>query len=158
MRYHTTAGVSRPPARRTRIRDAGVATTSALVLAFLVLFALAGPSSELTASVGPVVPRPGAEAVVEGRVLAADGGGLDGARIAVLRAGRPAGAAVTDDAGSFRVELDGACSSYAISVSAEVQGDALSAGSTRRLCPGDALPVDVRVETNGHFLWVPGPR
>jgi hypothetical protein len=131
---------------------------SALVVAFLVLFALAGPSSDLTASVGPVVPRPGSSAVVEGRVLEADGGALAGAQIRVTEAGRRVGAAVSDDEGSFRVELDGACSAYAISVRASVQGDDVVAGSTRRLCPGDALPVDARVVTNGHFLWVPGPR
>ena len=143
---------------QSRLRNAGVAGSSVAVLAFLVLFALAGPSNELKASIGPVVPRPGLDAVVEGRILTAGGGGLEGARIAVQRAGRIAGSAVSDDAGAFRVELDGACSSYAISVRADVGGDELVDHSTRRLCPGDALPVDARVETNGHFLWVPGPR
>jgi hypothetical protein len=143
---------------RSRLRDAVVGSASAAVVAFLVFYALAGPSSELSASVGPVVPRPGLAAVVEGRVLEADGGGLEGARIAVLSAGATAGRAVSNDAGAFRIELDGACSRYAISVRADVDGGEVRAGSTRRLCPGDALPVDARVITNGHFLWVPGPR
>ena len=128
------------------------------MLAFLVFFALAGPTSELHASVGPVVPRPGLDAVVEGRVLTSSGGGLEGARVAVRRAGELTGQTLTDDAGAFRVELDGACSRYAILVSAKVDGSAVTAASTRRLCPGDALPVDARVITRGHFLWVPGPR
>lgn len=145
-------------ALRARLRDPFVAAASAAVLAFLVLFALSAPSAELRASVDPAVPRPGSEAVVEGRVLTADGDGLGGARIHVRRAGRVAGTAVSDDAGAFRVELDGGCSPYAISVSAEVEGDEVATRSTRRLCPGDALPIDARVVTRGHFLWVPGPR
>jgi hypothetical protein len=149
---------SATPARRRPVRDTAVAAASLLVLAFLVFFALAGPSSELRASIGPVVPQPGSKAVVEGRVLSADGGGLEGARVAVRRAGRSAGSATTDDAGAFRVELAGACAPYAVSVSAEVAGDELVTASTPRLCPGDALPVDIRVVTQGHFLWVPGPR
>lgn len=158
MRHHSTPGTVRVPATESRLRDVGVAGSSVAVLAFLVFFALAGPSNQLNASIGPVVPRPGSGAVVEGRVLTADGGGLEGARVAVQRRGRIAGSAVSDDAGAFRVELDGACSSYAISVRADVGGDELIDHSTRRLCPGDALPVDARVETDGHFLWVPGPR
>ena len=154
----TAVAFSGRPVRRGPLRDAGVAAASVLVIAFLVFFALAGPSSELRTSVGPVVPQPGSKAVVEGRVLSADGGGLEGARVAVERAGRSAGSAVTNDAGSFRVELGGVCASYAVSVSAEVGGDDVATRSTRRLCPGDALPVDVRVVTQGHFLWVPGPR
>lgn len=153
-----TAGTVRESETPSRLRDAAVAGSSVTVLAFLVFFALAGPSNELTASVGPVVPRPGSDAVVEGRVLTSNGGGLEGARVAVHRGGSVAGSAVSDDAGAFRVELDGACSRYAISVRADVGGDELVDHSTRRLCPGDALPVDARVETDGHFLWVPGPR
>ena len=154
MRHPTHDHAPRP----SRLRDLAVGSASALVVSFLVLYALAGPSSELSASVGPVVPRPGPDAVVEGRVLEADGGGLVGAGSGGRRAGATAGWSLSDDAGAFRVELDGACSDYAISLSAEVDGEKVQTGSTRRLCPGDALPVDARVITQGHFLWVPGPR
>ena len=143
---------------RTRARDAFVASMSALVIAFLVFFAFAAPTSRLTASVGPVVPRPGVDAVVEGRVREAGGEGLEGARIEVRENGRSAGAAVSDQAGVFRIELDGGCAAYVISVTAETEGSRVVSESTRRLCPGDALPVEARVITHGHFLWVPGPR
>ena len=158
---HTPPLLRTPEGERglpTALRDVVVASTSAGVVVLLVLFAFAAPSPELTASVGPVVPRPGTNAVVEGRVLEANGGGLEGARIHVSRAGRTAGMAVSDEGGAFRVELDGSCAVYAVSVRAESEGDEVETASTRRLCPGDSLPVDARVVTNGHFLWVPGPR
>ena len=143
---------------RSSLRDVLVAGASAGVVALLVLFAVAAPNPELTASVGPVVPRPGTSAVVEGRVLEPNGGGLEGARIHVRRAGRTAGTAVSDEGGSFRVELGGSCATYAVSLRAETEGDEVETASTWRLCPGDSLPVDARVVTHGHFLWVPGPR
>jgi hypothetical protein len=130
---------------------------SCFVVVLLVLYAVAAPSSELTASVGPVVPRPGNHAVVEGRVLEADGGGLAGAQIAVRRGGQMR-TTVSDDGGSFRLRLAGGCAVYAISVRAETHGAEVETSSRQRLCPGDSLPVDARVITHGHFLWVPGPR
>ena len=87
-----------------------------------------------------------------------DGGGLRGARIEVRRTGRVAGTAVSDDAGAFRVSLAGSCAVYDISLRARTQGSTVTAATRRQLCPGDALPVDARVVTQGHFLWVPGPR
>lgn len=128
------------------------------MVALLVAYALAGPTAELTASVGPAVPRPGTTASVLGRVLDVNGGGLEGARIEVRRAGRLAAAGVSNDAGTFRVELRGSCSAYAISVQAHANGSSVGTDARRRLCPGDALPIDARVVTHGHFLWVPGPR
>ena len=150
---------SRPgrPVRRA-VRDAFVAASSLVVVALLVGYALAGPSAELTASVGPVVPRPGTSALVLGRVLELDGSGLEGARIEVRRGGRVVGADVSDRAGSFQVSLRGRCSAYSVAFRAEAIGEAVETTSRRRLCPGDALPIDARVETQGHFLWVPGPR
>jgi hypothetical protein len=140
------------------LRDVAVASASVLVVALLAAYAVAAPTPELTASVGPVVPQPGASAVVQGRVLEPNGGALDGARVDVLRAGRIVASAVTGDSGTFRLDLPGACASYRISLQARVQGSAIETVARRRLCPGDALPVDARVVTHGHFLWVPGPR
>lgn len=149
---------SRERARRSPVRDVLVACASAGVLALLVAYAFAAPTAELTASVGPTIPRPGSHAVVEGRVLEAGGGGLEGARIEIERAGRTAATTVSGDGGAFRLELDGGCSVYAISIRSEASGDPVEADARRRLCPGDSLPVVARVETHGHFLWVPGPR
>ncbi len=136
-----------------------MASASAGVLAFLVFFALASPSAKLQADVGPVVPRPGTQAVVEGRVLSASGGGVEGAEVAVLRTGggrREIASSGPD--GEFRVALDGGCSMYTVLVRAEANGNDVETASRARLCPGDSLPVDARVVTYGHFLWVPGPR
>jgi hypothetical protein len=152
----------RPRARerslRTFFRDTVVGGASIGVLALLVAYAVAAPTAELNADVGPTVPRPGPTAVVQGRVLEAGGGGLDGAQIEVRAAGRQAESATSDDSGSFRVELSGGCAAYDISLLARADGETLRAATHRRLCPGDALPVDARVVTHGHFLWVPGPR
>ena len=139
-------------------RDLFVASTSVAVLLFLVAFAIAGPSAELETSVGPVVPRPGSSAVVAGRVVAADGAGLEGAEIVVKRSTRVLASARSDSSGAFRLELAGRCSMYAISLQARTLGEVVGTTSRRRLCPGDSLPVDARVVTQGHFLWVPGPR
>jgi hypothetical protein len=146
---------TRPPAR---IRDAMVGFASAGVLALLVLYAVAAPSVSLAAKVGPVVPRPG-PASVAGRVLNSSGGGVKGAHIEVRRVGRDAGAfGLSNAAGSFRVQLPGSCAVYEISVQARAEGSTVATTARRRLCPGDALPIDARVVTQGHFLWVPGPR
>ena len=128
------------------------------VVALLIFYAVAAPSAKLTASFGPVVPRPGANAVVEGRVLEADGGGLQGAQIVVREGGRPVGNGRSRDSGAFRIDLPGGCASYDISIRARASGSGVDAATQRRLCPGDALAVDARVVTEGHFLWVPGPR
>lgn len=144
--------------RRRPLRDLGVACWSAGVLAFLVAYALAAPSAELRASVGPTIPRPGSDAVVEGRILAADGSGVQGARIEVRRAGHTAASGVSRDGGEFRLELDGGCAAYDISLRARANGALVESVAQRRLCPGDTLPVLARVITQGHFLWVPGPR
>lgn len=140
------------------MRDVTVASVSGVVVALLVAYVFAGPSAELTASVGPVVPRPGTSALILGRVLQVDGGGLEGARIEVRRSGRLAGTTVSDAAGRFGVDLRGACSAYAITLRAEAEGSTVGTVTRHRLCPGDALPIDARVVTHGHFLWVPGPR
>jgi hypothetical protein len=148
--------LARPPAR---IRDATVAFASAGVLGLLVLYAVAAPSVSLSATVGPVVPRPGPASVVLGRVLNSTGGGLKGAHVEVRRAGRIAGTfGMSNAAGAFRVRLPGSCAVYEISVRARAQGSTVATTVRHRLCPGDALPIDARVVTQGHFLWVPGPR
>lgn len=146
------------PRRRGRLRDAWVALMSASVVALLIGYALAAPTAELAASIGQPVPRPGATAVVQGRVLEADGGGLEGARIMVRRGGSDAVTDVSGDDGRFRVELAGGCASYSISLEADAAGSPVESESSRRICPGDAVPVLARVVTHGHFVWVPGPR
>ena len=140
-------------------RNVTVALASAGVLGLLGFYAVAAPTASLTASIGPVVPRQG-NPVVLGRVLGAGGGGLEGARVAVDRAGtdRLVAAATSNAAGSFQVGLPGRCAVYDISVEARAEGATVRAHGHRRLCPGDALPIDARVKTQGHFLWVPGPR
>ncbi len=139
-------------------RNAFVASVSVGVLAVLVLFVFASPSSKLTAKVGPVLPRPGDQAVVEGRILTAKGSGLEGARVAVLGPGGERETASSGPDGAFRVFLGGGCSMYTVLVRAEASGDDVETTSRARLCPGDSLPVDARVVTYGHYLWVPGPR
>ena len=145
-------------AKKKAVRRKKVAAASVGVLALLVLYAVAAPSAKLKASFGPVVPRPGTNAVVEGRVLEANGGGLQGAQIVVRSDGHPVGDARSRDDGAFRVDLHGSCAAYVISVRAHESGSDVDATTKRQLCPGDALPVDARVVTEGHFLWVPGPR
>ena len=141
-------------------RDLVVAVASAGVLVLLVFYAVAAPTVSLTASIGPIVPRQGSTPLVLGRVLNSGGGGLEGARIEVARPGseRPIAVGTSDASGSFRVELPSRCAVYAISVEARAEGATVRKRDDRRLCPGDALPVDARVKTEGHFLWVPGPR
>ena len=140
------------------MRNVAVAFTSAAVLAFLIAYALAAPTPELTLRVGDVVPQPGATAVVQGRVVEPDASGLGGLRIQVRRGGETAGAAVSDRTGRFRVDLRSGCGEYEVLLKARWQGSALESNARRRLCPGDALPLDVRIVTQGHYLWVPGPR
>jgi hypothetical protein len=140
------------------IRDAGVAFASFAVIGLLVLYALAGPTAKLSADFGPVVPRPGTTAIVQGRILNSSGGGLDGARVLVARRGEAVGRAITDGAGTFRIDVRGSCGVYRILVRAHAAGSDVDTAARRQLCPGDALPVDAQIETQGHFIWIPGPR
>ena len=145
--------------RPSRIRDATVAFASVGVLGLLVLYAVAAPTVSLRTKVGSVVPLPGPTSVVLGRVLNSSGGGLKDAQVEVRRVGREARASgVSNAAGAFRVRLPGSCALYAISVRARAEGSNVGTSVRHRLCPGDALPIDARVVTQGHFLWVPGPR
>jgi hypothetical protein len=144
--------------RRGLLRDATVALASVGVVALLVAYALAAPTPELRLEVGHVVPKPGGTAVVEGRVVEPDASGLRGLRIEVRRAGEVAGTAVSDKSGRFRVDLAGACGPYEVVVRTTWQGSALERRARRRLCPGDSLPLDAQIVTQGHYLWVPGPR
>jgi hypothetical protein len=140
-------------------RNITVALASAGVLALLVLYAIAAPTSSMTASFGPVVPRQSSKPVVLGRVLGSSGNGLKGARISVGREGRdPVASATSGPSGTFLVELPGGCAMYHITIEARAQGAKVRTQHRSRLCPGDALPVDARVKAQGHFLWVPGPR
>ena len=141
-------------------RNLAVAVGSGGVLAFLVFYAIAAPTASLSASMGPVVPRQGSKPLVLGRVLGTSGGGLEGARITVTRAGleRPIATSTSERSGAFRVELPARCGVYEISLEARAVGSTVRKSGERRLCPGDALPIDAQVRTQGHFLWVPGPR
>jgi hypothetical protein len=142
----------------TPLRDATVALFSIGVIALLVLYAIAAPSVSMSAGVEQVVPLPGRTAVVVGRVLTSGGSGLKGARISVRSADGVKRTATSNAAGAFRVALPGRCSLYAVTIRASADGSNVSAAVRHRLCPGDALPVDARVVTQGQFLWVPGPR
>jgi len=144
--------------RKSPLRDVTVALASAGVLALLVLYALAAPSVSLSTRVGSVVPLPGQSAVVVGRVVGSDGNGVKGARIEARELGRRTIKGTSDAAGAFRVSLPGRCAVYHVSIYAAASGSTVAARVQHRLCPGDALPVDARVVTQGQFLWVPGPR
>jgi len=72
---------------RRRVRDIVVALSSAGVLALLAAYAVAAPTAELKTTVGQPVPRPGATAVVQGRVLSPDGDAIKGAKVEVSRPG-----------------------------------------------------------------------
>jgi hypothetical protein len=96
--------------------------------------------------------------VVQGRVLDTNGGGVAGAFIDVRKTGHSVGSAKSDDAGAFQVDLPGRCATYDIAVRARAVGSTVTTAARRQLCPGDALPMDLRVVTQGHFLWIPGPR
>jgi hypothetical protein len=140
------------------LRDVTVLITSAGVIALLVMYAIAAPSVRLRTDVGAVVPRPGSSAVVTGRVLTSGGGGLDGARIEVRHTGRRVASGLSSASGAFRVLLARHCETYEITVRAPAQGTTATSTVRRRLCPGDALPLDARVVMQDHFIWVPGPR
>src|SRR5436305_709468 len=114
---------------RTFARDATVALASAAVVAFLVFYAVAAPTARLSADIGPIVPRPGSAAVVQGRVIEPDGGGFKGARVTVRRAGRIAASGTSGDAGTFRVQVAGSCAVYDISVRALAEGTNVTAGA-----------------------------
>jgi hypothetical protein len=139
-------------------RNVTVALASAGVIALLVAYAFAAPTPELRLTVGHVVPQPGASAVVQGRVVEPDASGLEGMHIEVGRGGVISRRAVSDRAGKFRIDLRGGCGVYEVTLRASWQGSALERRTRRRLCPGDALPLDARIVTQGHYLWVPGPR
>jgi hypothetical protein len=141
-----------------RFRDAVVACSSLAVVGLLVFYAVAAPTAKLRTSFGAIVPRPGTTAIVQGRVLDSDGGGLGGAQVIVVRSGRATGRAVSSDAGTFRIDLRGSCAIYNILLRARALGTDVESATRRHLCPGDALPIDAQVVTQGHFLWVPGPR
>jgi hypothetical protein len=150
------------PARRrgalSPIRDATVALFSAGVIGLLVLYAIAAPSVSMSAGVEPVVPLPGRTAVIVGRVLTSGGSGLEGARIDVHSSDGLARTTSSNTAGAFRVALPGRCALYRVAIRATADGSEVTATVRHRLCPGDALPVDARIVTQGQFLWVPGPR
>jgi hypothetical protein len=96
--------------------------------------------------------------VVEGRVVEPDASGLGGLRVEVHRAGGMSQTTVSDDTGRFRVALGRACGLYEVALRTTWKGSPLEGSAERRLCPGDSLPIDARVVTVGHYLWVPGPR
>jgi hypothetical protein len=95
---------------------------------------------------------------VLGRVLSSGGGGLEGARVDVRTGGRPVRQGTSNSAGAFRIALPGRCAVYTVAIHAPAQGSTVRATLRHRLCPGDALPIDAHVVTQGQFLWVPGPR
>jgi hypothetical protein len=153
-----TGATVRPRRRKSLRRDVTVALASCGVVALLVLYALAAPTVSLSAKVGSVQPLPGQSALVVGRVLGSDGNGVKGARVEAREIGRRTIKGTSDSTGAFRVSLPGRCAVYTVSIYAPAQGSTVATKVQHRLCPGDALPVDARVVTQGQFLWVPGPR
>jgi hypothetical protein len=147
-----------PRKRKSPLRDATVALASAGALALLVLYAIAAPTVSLSTKVGSVVPLPGPTAIVVGRVIGSDGSGVKGARIEAHETGRRTIRGTSDSTGAFRVALPGHCAMYHVSIYAPASGSTVASRIQHRLCPGDALPVDARVVTQGQFLWIPGPR
>lgn len=143
--------------RRRLARNAAVALASVGVLALLVAYALAAPTPELELTVGEVVPQPGTTAVVQGRTLQPDASALRGVRVEVRR-GATTAVDVSDASGRFRVDLAAGCGVYELTLAVEWKGSELERRAWRRLCPGDSLPLEANVITQGHFLWVPGPR
>jgi hypothetical protein len=140
-------------------RNVAVACGSALVVGLLAAYAFAAPTVKLNVSFGAAVPRPGTSALVAGRVVAPDGNTFRGARIEVWRSGRLVAAQLSDRTGQFRIRLSGrACATYTILLHAKAQGATVEKSARRRLCRGDALPIDAHLTSYGHFLWVPGPR
>jgi hypothetical protein len=140
-------------------RNVLVAGGSALVVGLLAAYAVAAPTVKLNVSYGAAVPRPGTTALVAGRVVAPDGNTFRGARVEIWRAGRLVAAQLSDRTGQFQIRLRGrGCAAYTISLHAKAEGASVESDARRRLCPGDALPVDAHLKSYGHFLWVPGPR
>jgi len=153
-----SVSADRPRPRKSPFRNATVALASAGVIALIVFYALAAPTVSLSAKVGSVVPLAGSTAVVAGRVTGSDGNAIKGARIEARERGRRPMVGMSDATGSFRVSLPGGCGVYTVSMYAPAQGTTVATSVRHRLCPGDALPVDARVVTQGQFLWIPGPR
>lgn len=149
---------ARPRPRKSPLRNATVALASCGVVALLVFYALAAPTVSLSARVSAVVPVPGQTALVVGRVIGSDGNGVKGARVEARQIGRRTVEGKSDATGAFRVSLPGRCAVYNVSIYAPAQGSTVATRVQHRLCPGDALPIDARVVTQGQFLWVPGPR
>jgi hypothetical protein len=79
-------------------------------------------------------------------------------RVEVRRGSGVPASDVSDGAGRFRVALAGGCGVYEVTVRGSWHGSTFEEDARRRLCPGDALPLEARVVTQGHYLWVPGPR
>jgi hypothetical protein len=153
MRRQVTAARARSP--RALFRDCAVALASAAVVAFLVGYALTTPRFTLRTTVSGVEHHPGSAAIVQGRVLEADGDGVGDAEVRVRRARGVSRVTRTGEEGRFRVDLGGSCAASRIEVSVRTEAKIVRSTLRRQLCPGDAVEVDARLVTRGHLIWVP---
>jgi hypothetical protein len=123
---------------------------------FLTGYALSGPGLELAAVAADVHAHGGRQAVIHGRILESDGGGIANAALEVRS---PTGTRIAraGEQGFFRLDILGSCATYRIALRAKSHGQELGTRLARRLCPGEELEVEARVIADGHFLWMPTP-
>ena len=123
---------------------------------FLAGYALSGPGLKLAAAAADVHAHGGRQAVIHGRIVESNGGGLANAALEVRG---PAGTRIARAGrqGFFRVDLLGSCATYRIALRAKSHGRELGTRLARRLCPGEELEVEARVVVDGHFIWMPTP-
>jgi hypothetical protein len=140
---------------RDRGRDCTVALASTAVVAFLVAYTLTTPSFALDTAVSHVMQHPGARAIIQGRVLDADGDGIPGAEIRAHQPGGGIQVVHSGERGYFRLVLAGACAVSHIDVAVAAGGGRARTTLRRRLCPGDALEIDSRLLAEGQPIWFP---
>ena len=131
-----------------------MALVSAAVVASLVAYAITTPSFELQAAVTDVQEHASREAIVHGRVLEADGDAVSRAEVRVLGAAASRPATRTGEQGYFRLDVAGPCADRTIVISVRAPGKARTT-LERRLCPGDAIELAVRIVATGQFVWLP---
>jgi hypothetical protein len=139
---------------RRRLRDAFVFACSCAVVVFLVFFTFSDPGVRLVSHVSGPTAHAGAAALIVGRVTDGDGG-VGGATVVVRATGRGARVGTTAEDGTFRIRLEGPCTSYRVDVDARADGRELTSAATRQLCPGQALELEARVTRSSQMLWMP---
>jgi hypothetical protein len=141
------------PRSRSLRRDATVGLTSAAVMAFLVAYALISPTFALETSVSAAEKHAGSQAILHGRLVEADGDGIEDAEIRVSGPGMEPRVAHSGERGYFRLDLRGACAAPRIDV--VVDAESLRTTLRRDLCPGEALELDARLVRASRLTWGP---